>query len=147
MSSYVTADLRRLVMARAQGVCEYCLIHQNDTFWGCEVEHIISEKRRGKTIETNLAWACAFCNRLKGTDVATFSPDTGELCRLFNPRTDRWRDHFRLDGPRIEGLSEIGRATVLLLRMNGDDRLLERTVLVRSGRYPCASAKRMMERM
>jgi hypothetical protein len=136
-----------LVLARAQGLCEYCLIHQNDTFFGCEVEHIISEKHGGRTIESNLAWACAFCNRFKGTDVATFSPDTGDLCRLFNPRTDHWREHFRMDGPRIVGLSEVGRATIVLLRMNIDDRLLERMVLARVGRYPDPRARRIIERL
>ena len=51
-TSYIGAELRRYVFARAERLCEYCLIHEEDTFFGCEVDHILSEKhgvhRRGK---------------------------------------------------------------------------------------------------
>ena len=43
-ASYISPELRRLVAARAEGLCEYCLIHEDDTFFGCEVDHILSEK-------------------------------------------------------------------------------------------------------
>ena len=111
MSTYVPAPLRRLVASRAGRICEYCLIHEEDTFLGCQVEHIISEKHGGESAESNLAFACIFCNRYKGTDIATLSPATHTLCRLFNPRTDRWADHFRLKDGRVEGISDIGQAT------------------------------------
>jgi hypothetical protein len=48
MSSYVSAELRRLVANRANHKCEYCLIHEEDTFFGCEVDHIISLKHGGR---------------------------------------------------------------------------------------------------
>gem|GEM_PF-1829697 len=32
-SSYVSEDLRRLVAIRAEYLCEYCLIHEDDTFY------------------------------------------------------------------------------------------------------------------
>jgi hypothetical protein len=74
MSSYISAALRRLVATRAEYLCEYCLIHEEDTFFGCEVDHIISEKHGGQTEADNLAYACAFCNRSKGSDsVSTFA--------------------------------------------------------------------------
>src|SRR5947199_9182781 len=92
MSSYIPASLRRLVTERAEGLCEYCLIHESDTFFGCQIEHIISEKHGGPTEAANLALACIFCNRFKGTDIATLAPATGQLCRLFNPRSDRRGD-------------------------------------------------------
>lgn len=47
--TYVSAELRRLVVARAEGVCEYCLIAEEDTFYGCQIDHIISEKHGGPT--------------------------------------------------------------------------------------------------
>jgi hypothetical protein len=47
MSSYVSEDLRRLVAIRADFLCEYCLIHEDDTFYGCQVDHILN----GFTIE------------------------------------------------------------------------------------------------
>jgi hypothetical protein len=30
-------------------------------------------------------------------------PTTGELIRLFNPRTDIWNQHFRIQAGRIRG--------------------------------------------
>jgi len=66
-----------LVVARADHLCEYCLIHEEDTFFGCEVDHIISEKHGGPTTADNLADACVFCNRAKGSDVASIVPGSG----------------------------------------------------------------------
>ncbi len=94
MSSYLSADLRHLVESRARGFCEYCLIHQSDTFLGCQVDHVISEKHGGPTSGENLAYACTLCNRAKGTDIGSIAPGSGEFTRFFNPRTDRWGDHF-----------------------------------------------------
>src|SRR5947208_9768365 len=34
MASHVSERLRRQVAERAYHVCEYCLIHEDDTFWG-----------------------------------------------------------------------------------------------------------------
>ena len=112
-TDYIRAELRRLVAWRADHVCEYCLIHSEDTFFGCEIDHVVSEKHGGLSLEDNLAYACLVCNRNKGSDIASIVPGTRELVRLFNPHTDRWRDHFRLglDGTTIESLTEIGEAT------------------------------------
>jgi hypothetical protein len=144
MSSYVPLRLRRLVSRRAKRICEYCLIHEEDAFFGCELEHIISEKHGGKTIASNLAWACMACNRFKGSDIATISPGTGKLSRLFNPRSDRWSQHFRLRGSRILGISEIGKATIVLLDINSVERVTERQMLALVGRFPPAAAKSFM---
>jgi hypothetical protein len=38
-NTYVPADLRRLVAKRATSLCEYCLVHEDDTFFGCEVDY------------------------------------------------------------------------------------------------------------
>lgn len=40
MSSYVSAALRRLVAVRAEALCEYCLMHEDDAVFGCEFDHI-----------------------------------------------------------------------------------------------------------
>jgi 5-methylcytosine-specific restriction endonuclease McrA len=55
MTSYVRADVRREVYDRADGRCEYCLIHERDTFLGCQVDHIVSEKHGGANDASNLA--------------------------------------------------------------------------------------------
>lgn len=144
-TGYIRADLRRLVATRADYLCEYCLIHEDDTFFGCELDHVISEKHGGLTREDNLAYACLTCNRKKGSDVASIVPETSELVRLFNPRTDRWGDHFGLlrlgpDGIMILSSTLIGKVTSQLLGLNDSPRLLEREALHQIGRYPTPAA-------
>lgn len=136
----IPAELRRLVASRAEGLCEYCLIHEADTHFGCEIDHIISEKHGGVTAASNLAYACLFCNRFKGTDIGSLDTE-GDLVPLFHPRNDRWSDHFRLTASmRIEPKSAVGAVTVRLLAMNAGERMLERQALHDEGRYPVAAA-------
>lgn len=92
--TYIAADLRRLVVARAEAICEYCLVAEEDTFYGCEADHIISEKHGGSTDADHLAYACVFCNQSKGSDVGSIQWDTNTFVRFFNPRADAWADHF-----------------------------------------------------
>ncbi|MGH9766089.1 MAG: HNH endonuclease [Blastocatellia bacterium] len=80
---HIPQPLRRLVLERARGYCEYCLIHENDAPDAHHVDHIIAVKHGGKTEIWNLACACAECNRYKGTDLATIDPVTGAMVPLF----------------------------------------------------------------
>lgn len=146
MSSYISADLRHFVAVRAEYLCEYCLIHEDDTFVGCHVDHIISVKHGGSTSADNLAYACATCNRQKGSDIGSILWRTGEFIRFYNPRIDRWVDHFRLDDVIIEPLTDIGEVTVRILDFNNNDRLLERQTLMAMERYPTAVALARMLR-
>jgi hypothetical protein len=123
--TYINAELRREVVARAGRRCEYCLIHENDTFLGCHVDHVISEKHGGQTVSENLALACVFCNRHKGSDIASLDEER-HLTSLFNPRNQNWAEHFQFDGVRIEGRTREGKATAKLLRFNDEMRLVER---------------------
>lgn len=84
----------------------------------------------------NLAYACAQCNRFKGSDLTSLDPKTGTLVGLFNPRIHAWLEHFELDGPRIVAVSPIGRTTERLLQLNQIDRLLLRKELIAAKRYP-----------
>ncbi|HEX7180465.1 MAG TPA: HNH endonuclease signature motif containing protein [Thermoanaerobaculia bacterium] len=147
-TGHISAALRRLVAARAENLCEYCLIHEEDTFFGCEVDHIISLKHGGPTQEDNLAFACLVCNRNKGSDIASLIPGTEDLIRLFNPRADSWGEHFYLDSAdmTIVPLTAIGEATVRILGLNESGHLLERHALQAVGRYPTAAAGRHMSR-
>jgi hypothetical protein len=138
--TYVNAELRRQVAARAERICEYCLIAEDDAFLGCAVDHIISEKHGGQTAADNLAFACVFCNRAKGSDVGSLDTSSSEFVRFFNPRTDIWPHHFRVAGNRIEGVTAIGRATARILRFNDWERVLERAELIEIARYPSAEA-------
>ena len=51
------------------------------------------------------------------------------LTRLFNPRSDDWNSHFRLQAGRIVGLTPVGRTTVYVLNMNRPDRVRIRVEL------------------
>ena len=138
-----SSGLRRFVATRADHICEYCLIHAENTYLGGHIDHVISEKHGGKTEEANLAFACIYCNLYKGSDIASRVLETGELVPLFNPRKDRWGDHFYLapDGITILPLTPVGEVTVRLLQLNEDSRLMERKALQEKGRYPMPAAK------
>lgn len=139
MADGINAETRLAVAVRANYLCEYCLIAEEDTFFGCQIDHIISIKHGGETEADNLAYACAFCNRFKGSDIASVSAK-GVLVRFFNPRIDRWLDHFQLERLSIQPLTEIGEATARILRVNNIERILERQELNKVGRYPNSAA-------
>lgn len=134
--TYIPTAVRLQVIARAQESCEYCLVHADYATFAHQVDHIIAQKHGGASDLQNLAYACAQCNRFKGSDLTSLDPKTGELIGLFNPRIHAWSAHFELDGPRIVALSPIGRATERLLQLNQIDRLLLRKELMAAGRYP-----------
>ena len=140
--TYIPAEMRRLVIGRAGRRCEYCLIHEDDTYFGCEVDHVVSEKHGGLTVVENLAHACLACNRSKGSDLGSILVPAGELIRFFNPRIDVWSDHFSLDGVLIKPLTAIGQVTERILRFNAIERVMEREALRLIGRYPSGAETR-----
>ncbi len=88
--TYISVALRQAVRERAANRCEYCRIHEDDTEFGCEVDHVLSEKHLGRTTLDNLALACFFCNRSKGSDLGSvLSADDPTLIRFFNPRRNQ----------------------------------------------------------
>ena len=134
--TYISVESRSIIAERAGHRCEYCHIHNSDTFFGCEVDHIISKKHGGSNDLENLAYSCLYCNRHKGTDIGSIHPGTGKLTRFFNPRKDSWRKHFHLNGVTIEPLTSVGEVTARLLGFNEPERLLEREALIAIGAYP-----------
>ena len=124
--TYVPAALRRQVVERARNRCEYCLLPAEVAFFPHEVDHVIAEKHGGVTDAGNLAFACWRCNRHKGSDLTSFDPQTRILTPLFNPRTQAWAEHFAYEGERLIGLTPEARTTVELLRLNSEERLIER---------------------
>jgi len=90
--SHIPHALRQVVIARAGGRCEYCLLHQDDRPKSHQVDHIVARKHGGQTVRENLVLACAVCNNNKGSDLATldfpiggFSPPEGRLARGCKP--------------------------------------------------------------
>jgi hypothetical protein len=145
MARWISDQLRQTVADRANLLCEYCLIAEADTFYGCEVDHIISLKHGGSSELENLAYACALCNRAKGSDVGSVST-SGEFTRFFNPRTDRWAEQFRLEGASIQPLTAIGEVTVRIFGFNDSARLHEREEMIRFGKYPSDGAVALITR-
>lgn len=121
---------------RAGYRCEYCLLHEDDSYSPHQVDHIIARKHGGLSTLENLAYACLRCNAWKGSDIGSRDPATGQFVSLFNPREDNWGDHFKLDGFVIEPLTPQGRVTARLLQLNIDKRVVERRALMLVGRYP-----------
>lgn len=135
MSHYIPETLRMLVAERANYACEYCLIAQVDTFHACHIDHIISLKHTGETTNQNLAFACQFCNRNKGSDVGTYLFDIEKFIRFYNPRKDKWTDHFYLDNGMISPKTEVAQATIKILNFNDPEAVIDRRLLLQSGRY------------
>ncbi|MBY0228790.1 MAG: HNH endonuclease [Gemmataceae bacterium] len=130
---YVPMPIRRLVRLRAAERCEYCRMPEAFALVSHWVDHVVAEKHGGETAEENLALSCSMCNQHKGTDLSSIDPETGLVQELFNPRRDRWPDHFQMDGARIEPLTAAGRVTVRLLQLNRPDRLSMREAVLKAG--------------
>ena len=127
--------LRQLVRDRAQDRCEYCRVPQKAIHTKLHLEHIIALQHTGKSLEENLAMACDRCNLYKGTNLSGIDPDSGEIVRLFDPRSDIWDQHFALIAEEIIGRTPTGRATSLLLRFNSENRLRLRRKLLMKGHW------------
>jgi hypothetical protein len=124
------------VRSRAREACEYCLLPQSVRRLRFQVEHIIAKQHGGSDEIGNLALACGRCNRHKGANIAGIDPLTGSMTRLFNPRCDRWSEHFGWDGPRAMGLTPVGRTTVTVLAMNHPEELAIREEMIEAGLFP-----------
>lgn len=134
--SYIPSALRQLVADRAHGRCEYCLYPQEASLLRFQVVHIVPETYGGVTEAENLALACPYCRRAKGTELASLDAETDELTAFYHPRTQTWREHFALEGAEIAACSACGRVTLIRFRMNDPDRVRERRLLIDAGLYP-----------
>jgi hypothetical protein len=129
--------MRRRVISRAQGRCEYCQTQQIIVV-SMEIDHILPEAAGGKTNLANLCFACIGCNGFKLDFRTGVDAQTGKEARLFNPRTQKWRDHFAWseDGVYVVGLTATGRAAVERLRMNREAMVIARRMWVSAGWHP-----------
>jgi hypothetical protein len=82
--------------------------------------------------------ACRECNGRKASRIAALDPIGGDFAPLYNPRTQRWDDHFRWspEGDRVLGLTPTGRATIQALGMNRPRRVIARQFWVQAGWHP-----------
>jgi hypothetical protein len=122
MAERVPRQLQLAVARRALYRCEYCQSPARVCPDSLSVEHVVPRSAGGPSESANLALACQGCNNRKYTATTALDPITSIEVPLFNPRLDRWEDHFAYsaDMDRIIGLSPVGRATVERLQLNRD---------------------------
>jgi hypothetical protein len=101
----VNRELAQTVRERAGERCEYCRVPQSALQLRFQVDHII----------------------------AGLDSQSGQLVRLFHPRTDDWNEHFQFVEALLVGTTSVGRATVQVLAMNADEPLRFRTALLQEG--------------
>jgi hypothetical protein len=126
------------VARRAGHRCEYCRAPEVLFNLPFEVEHVVPTARGGADDESNLALACRSCNLHKSDHVTGADPETGVTAGLFDPRADRWADHFAADfeSGEIRGLTSAGRATVERLRLNEPVQLAARQLWIGLRLFP-----------
>jgi|GEM_PF-3335736 len=103
------------------------------------LEHIIPLAKGGSNDEENLWLACPFCIGHKSNKTEERDPETGAVVALFNPRTQRWQEHFAWinGGLLIAGLTPCGRATVRALHLDDDpDAIQVRSSWILAGWHP-----------
>jgi hypothetical protein len=130
------AETTAQVIERAASRCEYCMMHQSLQGATFHVEHIHPKARGGASELGNLALACPGCNFGKSDRVALLHNESGKFVRVFNPRSDRWSDHFRWSGYRMDALTEVGHALIDALDLNSSRRQLIRRAEEGFGLFP-----------
>ncbi len=134
----ISRKLRATVIARAFGCCEYCRSQEGFATELFSMDHIIPQHLGGKTTLDNLALSCQGCNSHKHTKITAMDPESGMEVPLYNPRRQRWLDHFEwsADFTTIVGLTPLGRATVATLHMNREGVVNLRHALYVFGKHP-----------
>jgi len=102
------------------------------------VDHIVPISAGGATAPENLCLSCVSCNSYKLNFQTGHDPESRLEVRLFDPRSDRWEEHFRWsdDSSEIIGVTSVGRATVRRLNMNLPRMLIARREWKKTGLHP-----------
>jgi HNH endonuclease len=131
-------SIRREVRQRAGDRCEYCLSHQNYVMGRLQIDHLNPVAKGGLDTADNLCLACELCNQYKWTKTEGIDPQSGETVPLYNPRQQRWIEHFAwsANGIEIMGLTACGRATALALKLNNGLAATVRRNWVQAGWHP-----------
>ncbi len=134
----ISMAVRRRIEKVANFRCGYCQTSQRVIGPLLEIDHIIPESHGGTSDESNLFLACPMCNSHKADRQEAVDPESGEMTALFNPRMDRWDEHFEWieEGTVIRGVTSKGRATVVALNMNHPDTIATRRLWVTAGWHP-----------
>jgi HNH endonuclease len=117
---YIPENVKTRVREAAKNRCGYCQSLQKYVLGVLEIEHIIPKASGGNDNEENLWLSCRLCNSYKGIQTKATDPISDQTVQLFNPRTQKWSQHFTWSEDRayIVGSTPCGRATVLALQLN-----------------------------
>jgi hypothetical protein len=139
--AYIPAALRRLVVDRACGYCEYCRSSGRFALESMEIEHIIPVSRGGETVAENLALACHGCNNHKQSRTEGIDPVSQQSISLYHPREMQWDEHFAWseDTSIVVGLTATGKVTIMLLKLNREGAVNLRQILQTAGQHPPAN--------
>ena len=116
--SVIPEALRKIVIERASGRCEYCGLSQNGQVATFHIDHIVPRASGGLSHGDNLALACVSCSLRKAARQTALDPTSGQEVLLYHPRQQTWAEHFEWDIVRLVGLTATGRATIELLKLN-----------------------------
>ncbi len=85
-----------------------------------------------------ISLSCANCNLHKAKATQSVDLLTKVMVSLYHPRLQDWNDHFVWDksGVYIEGLSDVGHATIERLKMNDAKIVFARGCWVSGGYHP-----------
>ena len=136
--SSISKSLRQQVINEAGYRCEYCRTSSRLIGMPLVMDHILPSSLGGNDERENLAACCYRCNEFKGAKITANDPVTNESVSLFNPRLQRWLDHFQWanGGTHIIGITAIGRGTVLALRLNNEDVVQARAIWISLSWHP-----------
>ena len=86
------------------------------------IDHLVPQSLGGTDEPDNLALACTRCNQRRYNFTTGIDPVTQQEISLFNPRNQKWADHFiwTADGLKILGITPTGRATCYRLDLNDE---------------------------
>lgn len=134
----IPKEARARVADQARHRCGYCQTQEEVVGMPLEIEHIIPLAAGGDSNEENLWLACPRCNLHKADRSHAPDPQTGESVSLFDPRRQRWEEHFAWDqgGLMISGRTATGRATVAALQLNNAFVVRSRRVWTGWGWHP-----------
>lgn len=138
MSTYISESLRKQIIDNDKSRCCYCLTSEANSGISMTYDHIQPVSQNGDTTFENLCLACRSCNEFKSNLTESIDPLSGDKISLFNPRKHNWSEHFvwSADSIKVEGITAIGRATIIQLRMNNPVIIVARKRWVMSGWHP-----------
>ena len=115
------------------------------------IDRILPLSLSGSDDLNNLALACRRCNERRSNFTTGVDPETESEIALFNPRQQLWSEHFiwTVDGVRILGATQTGRATCRRLDINDESRITpfiqsSRRIWIQMGLHPPKTDPRLI---